>query len=925
MSKMKELADLGQAIWFDFIRRSFLSSGEFQELIDKGLRGVTSNPSIFEKVIAGSADYDGAIEELLSRGLSDEALYEALAREDIRQAADMLLPLYESSGAADGYVSLEVSPALADDTKGTIDDGLRLFAALDRPNIMIKVPATRAGIPAIEALIFEGVNVNATLIFSIEHYETVAEAYLKGLEKRSATGKSVDRIASVASFFISRIDVAVDRALEQLGETALQGKIAIASAKLAYARFAEIFSGQRWQDLAAKSARVQRLLWASTGTKNPAYPDTLYLDSLVGRDTVNTVPPATLQAFLDHGSVSKTLGKDVEEAGRQVARLDELGIDLVQITQKLQQDGVASFASAFNSLIASIAEKRKLLSAESSTTAESPGPKACLGQYQERVDRALSELVKDNALARIWAGDHSIWKPTSEEITNRLGWLDIADRMRANLPRMRSLAETLRTEGYNKVLLLGMGGSSLAPEMFSSVFGTKEGFLELAVLDSTDPAAVLARKKDLDLAKTLFVVSTKSGGTVETLSFFKYFYNRVAEQVGRDKAGEHFVAITDPGSKLVDLAGAYDFRDTFLNDADIGGRYSALSYFGLVPAALIGLDLDMLLDRALTMAAHCASQNGPLDRNNPAGRLGVIISELAGAGRDKLTLITPPEIAGFGDWVEQLIAESTGKEGRGILPVVGEPLGGLEIYGEDRVFVLLELGDGSPARTPEDSAGAKLAALEKAGHPLLRLNLKDIYDIGAQIFLWEMATAVAGYRLKINPFNQPDVESAKIRAREMVENYQKQGKLPEDREADLKPEALTAFLGQAKSGDYLALHAYVQADRKTRDALQALRIKLRDRLKLATTLGFGPRFLHSTGQLHKGDAGNGLFIQFTSDAKSDIPIPDSAGSDSSSISFGVLKMAQALGDKQALSDGSRRVIRFHLGLDPAAALGRIEW
>lgn len=549
---------------------------------------------------------------------------------------------------------------------------------------------------------------------------------------------------------------------------------------------------------------------------------------------------------------------------------------------------------------------------------------ASLDQYQADVGKILANLKAEHVMTRIWTHDYTLWSQEPTEISNRLGWLHIAEAMKQDIHRIAALAEAVRADGYTHVLLLGMGGSSLAPEVFRKAFGVADGHLDLAVLDSTDPDAVLAHAESLDPKRTLFIVATKSGGTVETLSFFKSFYNRVADAVGLDHAGEHFGAITDPGSSLADLAGRYDFRATFLNDSTIGGRYSALSYFGLVPAVLVGVDVDKLLDRAIAMMRDCQAED-----DNPGAWLGAVMSVLAMAGRDKLTLIASPPIAAFGAWVEQLIAESTGKEGKGILPVDGETLGPPDVYGNDRLFVYLRL-DG------DDTHDDAVNALREAGQPVVQIDLRDPYDLGGEYFRWEMATAVAGHRLGINPFDQPNVESAKILARDMVSAYRESGALPAMTprlEADgiavyanagvvanNPKEALDSFVEQARPGDYVAIQAYVQPTAETDAALQQLRIQLRDRLKLATTVGYGPRFLHSTGQLHKGDAGNGLFIQITADDQRDAPIPDEAGSPDSSITFGVLKAAQALGDLQALLFAWRRVIRFHLGEDVVGGL-----
>ena len=539
---------------------------------------------------------------------------------------------------------------------------------------------------------------------------------------------------------------------------------------------------------------------------------------------------------------------------------------------------------------------------------------ASLGPYQAGVDGALAEMAENRVVERIWAHDHTVWKPEPTEISNRLGWLHTVEAMSDNVHRLEGLTEAVRADGYTRALLLGMGGSSLAPEVFRKTFGVGDGYLGLVVLDSTDPGAVLTRAEELDPARTLFIVATKSGSTVETLSFFKFFYNQVAEAVGAERAGEHFVAITDPGSRLADLARQHNFRATFLNDPNIGGRYSALSYFGLVPAALVGVDVPLLLDCALTGASGCQACVAVGD--NPGAWLGAILGELAKAGRDKLTLVASRAIASFGDWVEQLIAESTGKEGRGILPVVGEPLGSPAVYGDDRLFVHLRLDN-------DQTHDAALVALEEAGHPVVRLHLHDAYDLGGQFFLWEMATAVVGHRLGINPFDQPNVQAAKVLARQMVAQYTKTGTLPGGESAPLTAEALSDFLAQAQRGAYIALQAYVQPMDETDAALLALRTRLRDQTRLATTVGYGPRLLHSTGQLHKGDAGHGLFIQFTADDPQDVPIPEAAGLADSSISFGVLKAAQALGDHQALLNGGRRVIRFHLGADVVGGLHKL--
>jgi glucose-6-phosphate isomerase len=553
-----------------------------------------------------------------------------------------------------------------------------------------------------------------------------------------------------------------------------------------------------------------------------------------------------------------------------------------------------------------------------------------LGGYSDAMEHGLEAIQEQDIFKRLWKHDHTVWKSEPDEITNRLGWLQVPTEMKEVVPELTRFTDDIREGGYQYVVLLGMGGSSLAPDVFQKTFGIADRYPELFVLDSTDPGAILNLLEKIDITKTIFIVSTKSGSTVETLSLFKFMYTKIADALGVDRAGMHFAAVTDPGSDLEKLAIRVRFRRIFLNNPDIGGRYSALSYFGLVPAALIGIDIDALLDRALSVA-RANGEDADVDAI-PAAKLGVALGELAKIGRDKLTFIISPEVESFGDWVEQLLAESTGKEGKGILPVVGEKLAASQTYGDDRVFVRLHLKE-------DDSLAKAFESLIEAGHPVIEIVLGDAYDIGGQFFLWEMATAVAGQRLGINPFDQPNVESAKVKAREMMAAYQEQGQLPAEaplfevdgikvyatasgfnfptpaKERPSLKEIFNDFLGTADPGAYFTLQAYLPDTTETYQTLSVLRHRLRDRTGFATTLGFGPRFLHSTGQMHKGDGGNGLFIQITSEKSDDLAIPNEAGEDESSVSFDVLIEAQVLGDRQALQEEGRKVIRFHLAGD----------
>jgi transaldolase/glucose-6-phosphate isomerase len=903
-SRVQEVQRLGQSVWYDNIRRGLIRSGELQKLIDVGVSGVTSNPTIFEKAIAGSTDYDEALLGLAQDAKSTQELFEALAIEDIRAAADLLRPVYDRTNGADGYASLEVSPELAHNTGGTISEAKRLFAALDRPNVMVKVPATPEGISAIRHLIGQGININVMLIFSLDAYQQVGEAYIAGLEDLARTGGEVSKVASVASFFVSRVDTAVDGQLEEGirdGREDLKdllGKAAIANAKLAYRDFKVLFGDERFAALREKGAMVQRPLWASTGTKSPAYSDVLYVESLIGPDTVNTVPPATLSAFLDHGGAGATLEQDVEEAARQTQSLAAAGIDIEQITAKLLADGLESFAESFRTLLANIEDKKARLLARPHAH-----PGVSLGSYLPDVEASLAEYQRREVMARLWRGDHTVWKPDPTEITNRLGWLTVTDTMCDQAPALDAFAREVRDTGFRHVALLGMGGSSLGPEVLRQAFGSAPGYPELIVLDSTVPGWVREVTEAVNPARTIFLVSSKSGSTTEPNTFYAHFRGLVEKAAGPEQVGRSFVAITDPGTPLEKLAREKGFRRVFLNPPDIGGRYSVLSYFGLVPAALSGIDIGALLGRADSMREGCASCVPAHD--NPGAWLGTAMGTLARQGRDKLTLVTSPGISGFGLWVEQLIAESTGKEGTGIVPIAGEPLSAPVHYGKDRFFVYLRLeGD------DDSGTDAAVDAIEASGQPVVRLDLRDRYDLGAEFFRWEFATVVAGAVLGIHPFDQPNVQAAKEMTESVLRQYTTSGQLPYSE----PPASFKGLVAGAGPGSYLAIMAYIRQTPEVNSALDALRRRVMARYGIATTFGYGPRFLHSTGQLHKGGPSSGLFLQLTADHQGDVPIPGEP------YTFSILADAQAVGDLQALQAAGRSVARVHLGSSGEAGI-----
>ena len=886
MNPITKLTSLGQSLWYDNIQRKQLENGEFEAMIRRGdIRGVTSNPSIFNHAMTKSNDYDSALIPLAWAGWDAEQVFWRLAVEDIQKACDLFRPLYDETNGGDGYVSIEVDPRYADDEEATAAQARTLWERVNRPNLMVKIPATQACIPAIRRSIAAGININITLIFSLERYAEVMIAYLDGLEERLAAGHPIDRIASVASFFVSRVDTKIDPKLPE--GAPLRGKAAIANAKLAYEAFTAVFTTHRWEQLKLKGARVQRPLWASTSTKNPAYPDTLYVDSLIGPETVNTIPPATLNAFRDHGHAEITLTRDLDEARSVFAQLKTLGISMDAVTHELEVEGVKTFAEAFTQLFAELDEKRK-------------AAVASLGPLADSVARRLSSLEVDAFSARLWRRDVSLWaadEAGQREAAIRLGWLDSPEKARARIPDYQAFAEEVRNAGIDRVLVLGMGGSSLTAEALSSLQAAANvaAPLSLAILDSTDPRQVAEAAKNFPPEKSLYIVASKSGGTAEMMAAFNLFWK------SSNGDGSRFVATTDPGTGLEKLAREHGFRKIFSSDESVGGRYSAMTDFGMVPAALLGYDLPGFLDRADWMKSQCGA-DVPIARD-PGVALGAVMAESALAGRDKLTVLADAPLSALAGWVEQIVAESSGKDGKGILPVALEPLGAPEAYGNDRLFVYLH-------QTGEFDAG--IAALKSAGHPVVALPLADYHDASAEFFRWEIAVAAACHILGVNAFDQPNVQDSKARTNARIADFQKTGKLADVDLVDVreaKP-ALEKFLAQAKAGDYVAVNAYLPRNAEMIEALQRMRVAIRAKTHCAATAGFGPRFQHSTGQFHKGGPNTGLFIQVVCDAENDLEIPTQG------LTFGALIRAQALGDYEALQAAGRRVLRVHL---PSAA------
>lgn len=918
------LEQFGQSPWLDFVRRGYTRDGSMAALIEKdGVKGVTSNPAIFQKAIGEGTDYDAQIRDILDRDIiSAGALYEDLAIADIREVAQLLKPVFDRTKGIDGYVSLEVSPYLARDTQGTIAEAGRLWAAVAKPNLMVKIPATREGIPAVARKIADGVNVNVTLLFSLDMYKAVVEAWLSGLEERLGNGGSVAGIASVASFFVSRVDGKVDAEIDRrvkAGDrdaaalTALRGKVAIANAKMAYLYWQEVMKSERWAKLKAAGAQTQRLLWASTGTKDKAYSDVLYVDELIGADTVNTIPPATLDAFRDHGTAAATLASGMEEAGHVMAEVRRLGIDLDGMTAKLVEEGVVSFQEAFDALLGSVAGKQNEILGRKLTDTRLSLPKA----FDDAVKAGLEEWRRDGTIRRLWAKDASVWTNGSE--AGWLRWLDIVDDRLAHLAELEAFQKEVKARGFRQILLLGMGGSSLGPEVLAMTFGKHEGYGHLYVLDSTDPQQVRTFAGKIDPKETLFIVSSKSGSTLEPNIMLAYFLDVAKKAIG-PAAATHFVAVTDPGSALEKKAAGEGFWRVFAGEKQIGGRYSVLSNFGLVPAAASGVPLKPFLQDALHGVKACDASVPPAV--NPGVLLGTVFGVGAEAfGRDKITLIGTKQVADFGAWAEQLIAESTGKLGKGLIPIDDETLAGPGRYGRDRLFVYFRLANEHSHEQDE-----AVRTLIDAGEPVVTITLHDRRQIAQEFFRWEIATAVAGAFLGINPFDQPDVEASKIETKKLTAAYNETGSLPpeapfatdgdlaffadgktaEALKGDTAPAILKAHFDRVKPGDYVGLLAYIERDRSSIEWIQHTRLAIRDAKRVATAAEFGPRFLHSTGQAYKGGPDSGVFLQITADDAHDLAVPGER------YSFGVVKAAQARGDFDVLAERGRRALRVHV-------------
>ncbi len=909
VNPLKKSRKKWQSLWLNYLRRSLFEGGRLRDLIEEGVSGIMGNFSLMRRVIAQSYDYEEDLKHFLSfePRSSSQALYEKLSLEDVRLAADFFFRIYEESEGEDGFVGVDLDPHVYQEEGRGIEEARRILREINRPNVMIKIPATREGLSLFESLISEGISVNVTHIFSLAHYEEVAKAYLRGIEKC----QRAERVISLASFSLISLESRVDEELKIIKKEealALRGKVAFALAKLILKKEKEIVEGGEWRKARERGARALRIMWVEAMRKDASYPELYYFERLIDRETGFILSPSALEAFRKVGKRKVSLEKEMGGEEALIEKLGSLGINLQQIGEELQKKELESLRHSFDLLL--IALEEKMHSGDRLKRLE-----FALSNYQLKTEERVSEWKMKGISPRLWRKDLTLWvRKRVSEAEGRLGWLGLPQEMEGKLERLEEFSSRVRERGIKGVIVLGMGGASLAPEVFSKVFGKAEGYPELLIFDSTHPQAVLSLEKNLDLSQTLFIISSKSGTTLETLSLFRYFWEKARLKI--PEPGRNFVAITDKGTPLHKLAEERKFWEVFNPRKDVGGRYSAFSEFGLLPAACSGVEVRKLVENGL-IAAESSAFCVPEDKST-AFFLAASLAEIA-SERDKLTFLASSSLRSFPNWLEQLIAESTGKEGKGIIPVVDEPEVSCAEYGKDRFFVFFVLEEEGKEETVK-----KLREMESLHHPWILLKLKNKYELGGEIFSWEIAVALACSALGVNPFDQPDVELTKEYTQRMMDWEKREGK-GEERilefsidEPEKLSQALRRWLGEIEEGDYLSLHAYLPPSPLNERFLQSLRLKLLKKSGLATTLGFGPRFLHSTGQLHKGGPNKGLFLQIVDEPEEEVKIPET------DYSFRKLIKAQAKGDYQALKKRGRKVFRVNLKQDVFEGLKTLE-
>lgn len=919
---LHDLERHGQVVWLSYLRRNLLVDRRFRRLIEEyAVSGLNFDAGLFASAVSGGAEYRKPIAALRARGLEPEQMLEELLVEDVCLASSALREARPAE--LGGWVAVGVPPRHRSSVEGITGWADRLVEATGSERILVKLPASTAGLRAVEGVLAAGRSVYVDQIYGLGQFERALEAHRRGLGLRLASGGDFESIRFAAAFHLLRIDVAVDEMLRDRRRAgdgdadmveSLHGRAAIALGKRAWRRLHDWDAEPEQAELVAKGARSAWLAWEGTRTLSPARRDVEYLEQLIGPRTISVVSRLSLGAFRDHGETAATVGRQQEEAQEILDDLRAVGVDLDTLAEDLQEAALAARDSQGSRMLEALAQE------ETESVLVST-----VGSLGERVDELADEADEIGLVRRIWERDPTLWAagvadPAS--IRDRLGWLGLPESMSEEaLPVLAS--RTRNGDSPVSVVLLGMGGSSLGAEACRRAFGRRR----FQIVDTTVPAGIAAAVSRIDASGAVFLVASKSGSTLETLALADFFWERESDDDG--DGGARWVAITDPGTPLHEIARRRGFQRVWLNPPDVGGRFSVLSYFGLVPMALMGIDIARVLGAASRMAVLSGAEVGA--RDNPAVRLGMTLAAALERGRDKLTLFASPRLTGLADWIEQLVAESTGKEGRGLVPVSQEPAGAVETYGEDRLFVQLRLAN----EEPDEAEESLLEELERRGDPILRMRLPDPHEIGAEFFRWEMAVAVAGALAGFNPFDEPDVADAKRRTRLTLEEVERGGVVPEEpalAETELlavhgdperfdveeDPEALLRALFQdVEAPSYVAIQAFLSPETETWHALQGLRALIRDRTGAAATVGWGPRFLHSTGQLHKGGGERAVFLQLTASVTGDLAIPGRP------FSFGTLAAAQARADYDSLREAGRPILRVHFRSATEAGLASL--
>lgn len=754
MTTLQAVHDLGQSIWLNYLRRALIESGELRRVLAAGVRGVTITPSVVERAVTSSSDYDTLLERLISNEKYGGALYEALLIDDVQRAADILYPTYDASEHVDGFVTLPLNAELAHNAVSMAAEGTRLggiCAAVNRTNIMIEVPATVAGIRALRALIADGCNVRVTHIFSLSTYEDVTEAYLSGLEQFLET-HSVWRLtpSSLASVPLGAIDWEIDRRLELLGRRDLQGKAAVALAKVLYARSREIYGSSRWLRLQRRGAKEQRLLWINSASRRFDRADTYYVDALIGPQTVHSLSPATFHAFRDHGTAAPTLTEGLEEARAHLQSLKALGIEIEAEAQTPLERRLQVDTEIFHRRVRSAISKRDQMDSLQQRFEIFPGTHA------KEIEGALKLMCDEHVMCRIWEHDATVWQGARPDAT-ALDWLHTIEPMQANVERMQKVVQDACNSGYREAVILAGGGAARVARLFAQTFGqlpyipgvlsyTPAPHLKLTIVDTS--AGSLSRDvlANYPVASTLFVLSDKSE-TTNLLPVFREVYAHVAAEVGKERAGDHFIVITDHGSPLAVAATRHGFRYCFLDHPALHDGYAALSYTGIFPAALAGVDLNCLVERAALMASNASGCNCPVQGDNIAAQLGTVIGVMAKAGHRHISLITSPFLEPICDWIQGFVAETLGAKGEGLEVSCYKPehmnAGGTDE--PQRLFVVMKMAN-------DETHSQLLKEMQVAGRAVTSLHLNDPDELAGLLFTWQMAVAVAGYHLGANPF-----------------------------------------------------------------------------------------------------------------------------------------------------------------------------